>query len=112
MTSKECLLANVVYIVAQLETREPLTEDAGQLDDGYGLSDWVSDSALDIVYRINSDGSYLGAEVTVAVGGPTVWIDTQRQVVHGSWGHDRYERDYDDSVGLDDYMGEIWEGSK
>lgn len=112
MTSEEQLLANVMGIVAKLEGAEPLTEDEHAAIEDYGLLDYVSDSALDIVYRVGSDGSYRGTEVTVAVGGPTIWIDTARRVVHGSWGQDRYQRMYDDSVGLDDFMEDMWEGSR
>ena len=112
MTSKEQLLANVRAIVEKLECSKPLTEDAEQLEEGYDISDWVGDSALDIVYRVDSSGHYRGVEVTVAIGGPTIWIDTQRQLVHGVWGSDRYHRSYDDQVGLDDFMAEMWECAK
>ena len=112
MTSKEQLLASVLNIVEVLEGTEPLTEDAEQLDEGYDISDWVGDSALDIVYRVDSSGRYRGVEITVAIGGPTIWISAPRQLVHGVWGSDRYHRSYDDRVGLGDFMAEMWECAK
>jgi hypothetical protein len=94
---KDRLIEQVEHIVKELEegTEDPLT----YLED-----------ALDIEVKSSmSDGKYRGAEVLVAAGGPTVWIDTQRNRVVGKWGFEKIERHYYDQIGLDDAVEEYYQ---
>ncbi len=103
------LLASVLHIVEKLECSKPSTEDAEWLDEGWASwQDWLFFSALDVIYRIGSEGGYHGAEITLNVGGTTIYIDTQRQLVHGVWGSERLSWDYEDTVGLDAFMADMW----
>jgi hypothetical protein len=78
-------------------------------DDGEPMSayDYLND-ALDIEYIISSKGEYLGARVLVAFGGPNIWIDTRRGIVDGAWWGDRAYAKFDDNIGLNDAIGELW----
>ena len=70
-------------------------------------SDWMEDT-YDIRYLVDSRKEYLGAEILVAGGGPTIWVDTFTKEVRGYWGTDRVQRYFIDNLGLDDYCEELY----
>ncbi len=70
--------------------------------------DYIHD-ALDIEYTIGSDGSYLGARVLVAFGGPNIWIDTRYRRVDGHWWRDQNNMAYTDEMGIDDACRELFD---
>jgi hypothetical protein len=80
------------------ETGEKRTETA---------SDWMED-VYDIRYIVDREKRYLGAELLVAGGGPTIWVDTFREQVTGWWGSDRFEYYFQDNIGLNDYCEEMY----
>lgn len=49
-----------------------------------GLLDYLYD-ALEIEIKSDSQGQYIGAEILVTNGGPTVWVDTVEGAVVASW---------------------------
>ena len=53
------------------------------------IGDWLMD-ALDIDYRVASDGVCIGCRVWVTLGGPSVWLDTEDAAFHGAWGNEKY----------------------
>ena len=69
------------------EEREAAEENGEDCD----LYSYFSD-VLDIEYTISSRGDYLGARISVALGGPNIYIDTREGEVKGYWGTDRAER--------------------
>lgn len=80
-------------------------------DDGEPLTMWdyVND-ALDFEFTIDSRKNYLGAKIYVALGGPTVWIDTRKKTVELRWGADSATAllSYDAAEQLDDTMADIY----
>ena len=68
-------------------------------------SDWM-EGTYDIRYYVDRDKSYLGAEIMVAGGGPTIWVNTYTREVEGYWGGDRVTVPFADNLGLDDYCEE------
>ena len=70
-------------------------------------ADWMEDT-YDIRYLVNSRKEYLGAEIMVAGGGPTIWVDTWDKEVKGYWGSDRVTVPFADNIGLNDYMEEMY----
>ncbi len=68
---------------------------------------WMEDT-YDIRYLLDSSRRFLGSEILVAGGGPTIWVDTFREQVTGWWGTDRVQWYYQDNMGLNDYMEEIY----
>ena len=70
-------------------------------------SDWM-EHTYDIRYLVDRGKRYLGAEIMVAGGGPTIWVDTWDQEVKGYWGTDRVNIMFADNLGLDDYCEELY----
>ena len=84
--------------------------DGLKIDDTSGtgtVTEWMEDT-YDIRYLVDRDKRYMGAEIMVAGGGPTIWVDTWRAVVKGYWGADRVECPFIDNIGLDDYCEEMY----
>ena len=80
------------------EDEEPRQETA---------SDWM-EGVYDIRYLVRSDKSFLGSEILVAGGGPTIWVDTFDKVVKGYWGGDTVRVGFCDNLGLADYCEEMY----
>ena len=68
---------------------------------------WMEDT-YDIRYLVDRDKRFMGAEILVAGGGPTIWVDTFREQVTGWWGSDRVEWYFQDNLGLNDYCEEMY----
>jgi len=84
--------------------------DGLKIDDTSGtgtVTEWMED-VYDIRYLVDSRKEYMGAELLVAGGGPTIWVDTWRGQVKGWWGGDKVIVDYADNLGLDDYCEEMY----
>jgi hypothetical protein len=77
--------------------------------DGEPLSafDYLQD-ALDIEYIVNSKKEYLGARVLVAFGGPNIWVNTRTKTVEGYWWADKATASFNDGIGLDDALEELY----
>jgi hypothetical protein len=71
--------------------------------------DYLED-ALDIEYRVGSDGKYRSAKVLTGWGGPNVWIDTARQQVAVAWYCEPVYRDLPVEFcnELDEALAELW----
>jgi len=72
-------------------------------------TDYMAEDVLDYEFMVSANGVFLGAEVTFCIGGPTVWFDTRRDVVHGCWGSHEVTRHCDDNSRLHDWMDELYE---
>ena len=66
------------------------------------------EDVYNIRYLVDQNKMFLGAELLVAGGGPTIWVDTFREKVTGWWGSDRIEWYYQDNIGLNDYLEEMY----
>ena len=84
-----------------------IAESISSPGDGDTAHDWM-ESTYDIRYLVSSDKSFLGAEIMVAGGGPTIWVDTFDKLVKGYWGGDRVTEPFIDNIGLDDYCEELY----
>ena len=69
--------------------------------------DWM-ENTYDIRYLVDREKRYLGAEILVAGGGPTIWVSLNDMEVQGYWGGDRVNEPFIDNLGLDDYMEEMY----
>ena len=82
-------------------------QEDGSVEQHGGASDWM-DNTYDIRYLVDRDKRFLGAEIMVAGGGPTIWVDTWRDQVKGWWGGDKVIVPYADNLGLNDYCEEMY----
>jgi hypothetical protein len=87
------------------ETADDITHCSGGRE--RSAADWM-EGTYDIRYLVNREKQYLGAEILVAGGGPTIWVDTFTKEVRGYWGTDRVQRYFIDNLGLDDYCEEMY----
>jgi len=82
-----------------------ITNEEGEPVHGY---DYLED-VLDIQYIVTSEKQYIGARVLVALGGPNIWINTQTKTIEGYWWDESaFASYYDDEIGLDEALEEIW----
>ena len=77
-------------------------------DDEGTLATRFMDHVYDIRYLVGSDKEYLGAQLMVAGGGPSIWVNTWTNEVEGSWAGDRVTWAFQDNIGLDDYCQEMY----
>ena len=84
---------------------DDITHVSGGLE--RSAADWM-EGTYDIRYLVDSSKRYLGAEILVAGGGPTIWVDTFDQEVKGYWGRDRVIEPFIDNIGLDGYCEEMY----
>ena len=87
-------------MITDEETGEKRQETAG---------DWM-EGTYDIRYYVDRDKGYLGAEIMVAGGGPTVWVNLYTKEVEGYWGGDRVTYPFSDELDLDGYCEEMYGG--
>ena len=69
--------------------------------------EWM-EGTYDIRYYVDRDKRYLGCEILVAGGGPTIWVNTYTQQVEGYWGGDKVLEPFIDNLDLDDYNEELY----
>ena len=70
-------------------------------------SEWM-EGTYDIRYYVDSSKRYLGAEIMVAGGGPTIWVNTYTKYVEGYWGGDKVLEPFRDELDLDGYCEEMY----
>ena len=70
-------------------------------------SEWMQD-VYDIRYIVDSQKRYYAAELMVAGGGPTIWVNLNTKEVEGYWGSNRVTVPFSDNLGLDDYCEEMY----
>ena len=88
---------------------EPLKRTDGETGEKRAetASDWM-DGVYDIRYIVDREKRYYSAELLVAGGGPTVWVNLNTKEVEGYWGCDRVIEPFIDNLGLDEYCEEMY----
>ena len=76
-------------------------------EDGDTAHEWM-EGTYDIRYLVDREKRFMGAEILVAGGGPTVWVDLWDQEVKGYWGGDRVTHCFRDELDLDGYCQEMY----
>ena len=85
-------------MITDEETGEKRQETAG---------DWM-EGTYDIRYYVDRDKGYLGAEILVAGGGPTVWVNLYTKEVEGYWWGDKVLEPFIDNLDLNGYCEEMY----
>ena len=83
-------------------------QEDGSVEQHGGASEWMED-VYDIRYIVDQEKRYMGAELMVAGGGPTIWVNLYTKEVEGYWGGDRVTAPFIDNLGLDDYCEEMYD---
>ena len=84
------------------EDEEPRQETA---------SDWM-EGVYDIEWITFQDGTFKGARLLVAGGGPTIWVNVKTDEVEGYWAGDHCTEPFQDNLGLRAYLEELHASSK
>ena len=71
------------------------------------VSEWM-EGVYDIRYLVDREKRYMGCELMVAGGGPTIWVNPWTKEVEGYWGSDKVVEPFIDNIGLDDYNEEMY----
>ena len=82
-------------------------QEDGSVEQRGGASEWM-EGTYDIRYYVDSSKRYLGAEIMVAGGGPTIWVNTYTKYVEGYCGGDKVLEPFIDNLGLNDYCEEMY----
>ena len=94
-------------IADSIDTPEMITDEETGEKRTETASDWM-EGVYDIRYLVDREKKYLGCELMVAVGGPTIWVNTWTNEVEGYWGGDKVLEPFIDNIGLDDYNEEMY----
>ena len=86
---------------------DEITDGNPEGKDSKTASAWMEDT-YDIRYLVDSQKRYLGAELLVAGGGPTIWVNTWTKEVEGYWGGDKVTWAFQDNLDLDGYCEEMY----
>ena len=105
-TCEEQLRRMCAEIADSITSPEMITDEETGEKRQETAANWMM-GTYDIRYLVNRDKQYLGAEICVAGGGPTIWVDTFEQQVKGYWGTDRVTVPFCDTIGLDEYCEEM-----
>ena len=87
---------------------EEITKGTREIPEGESPASEYMDHVYDIRYIVDREKRYLGAELLVAGGGPTIWVNLDTKYVEGYWGSDKVTEPFIDNLGLDDYCEEMY----
>ena len=82
-------------------------QEDGSVEQHGGASEWRV-VVYDIRYIVDREKRYYSAELMVAGGGPTIWVNLNTGYVEGFWGRDKVEEPFTDNLGLDDYCEDMY----
>ena len=91
------------------DNRMKKEEEMEDEDEGIGLYEYLMDN-YGLRYVIWADGTYDSCIITFAVGGPGIWLDTQRCEIRGHWGSDEVHVPLPDHLVelVDDEMSDVY----
>ena len=82
-------------------------QEDGSVEQHGGASEWM-EGVYDIRYIVDREKRYFSAELLVAGGGPTIWVNLNTMEVEGYWGGARVTHPFRDSLDLDGYLEEMY----
>ena len=93
------------------EIAEDITAGNPDDKDSRTASAWMED-VYDIEWITFNDGTFKGARLLVAGGGPTIWVNVKTDEVEGYWAGDHCTEAFQDNLGLHAYLEELHAGTK
>ncbi len=106
-TSGEQLRRMCKSIADGITSPEMVTDEETGEKREQSASDWM-EGTYDIRYLVDREKRFMAAEIMVAGGGPTIWVDTWENEVKGYWGSDRVTVPFADNLNLNDYCEEMY----
>ena len=85
-----------------------IAQDISEPPSKQASPDVYMEDVYDIRYIVDREKRYLGAELMVAGGGPTIWVNLDTKYVEGYWGGDKVLEPFIYNLGLDDYCEEMY----
>ena len=76
-----------------------------------GVYDFM-EGVYDIEWITFQDGSFKGARIMGAGGGPTIWVNVKTDEVEGYWAGDYCTQAFQDNLGLRAHLEDLHAGSK
>ena len=88
------------------QLRRMCKDIAEGITEGESASHWFDDGndIYDIEWITFQDGTFKGARVLVAGGGPTIWVNVKTDEVEGYWAGDHCTQAFQDNIGLRAYL--------
>ena len=77
-------------------------------DDEGTLATRFMEHVYDIRYIVDREKRYYSAELLVAGGGPTIWVNLNTKEVEGYWGSARVNEPFIANLDLDGYCEEMY----
>ena len=90
---------------------EDITAGNPEGKDSKTASAWMED-VYDIEWITFNDGSFKGARLLVAGGGPTIWVNVKTDEVEGYWAGDHCTEPFRDNLELRSYLEDLHASSK
>ena len=96
------------------QLRRMCKDIAEGITEGKSASHWFDDGndVYDIEWITFQDGTFKGARLLVAGGGPTIWVNVKTDEVEGYWAGDHCTEAFQDNIGLRAYLEELHACSK
>jgi hypothetical protein len=110
MTNEEEIIEKLEYMCSKEELEHMCSKYARDIENLKGdgdIEEFFNNDVLETRYVVDGYKNYIGAELCVAYGGPTVWINTIDQQIKGYWGYTTVYKHFRGDV-LDDYLCENW----
>ena len=89
------------------QLRDQCKHIADDITKGEGNAHEWMEGVYDIEWITFQDGSYKGARLLVAGGGPTIWVNVKNDEVEGYWAGDHCTEAFQDNIGLRAYLEEL-----
>ena len=72
------------------------------------------EDVLDVEFIVDRCGDYRGARITLAIGGPGIFLNTRKSCIEGYWWSDYAEYHVKAFAvdAVDEYFSELWEMSR
>lgn len=95
--------------IAKIITNSEYERDDEDSDYEFCCAEEFLQDVLDINYTVDSGLSYKSASVLVASGWADIYINTAEKCVEGHWGGDVVKSHFDDNLGIDEYLENVYE---
>ena len=106
-TSGEQLRRMCKNIADDISNPKISKDDGGEAIELQTAHEWM-EGVYDIRYIVDREKRYYSAELMVAGGGPTIWVNLNTKEVEGYWGSDRVNEPFIDNLDLDGYLEEMY----